>query len=209
MNTCNDDVIHTIIICCNVKTIKNISCINNRFMKICNNSILWLQKFQHDNLPIIMHKSSMALWVKEYTKILILLDITRNIIELATKPNALFANKYVRSSFDKNRMALLPPELSTKITEKMNNMGIKRYVRNIIHLELFTENKYTIGYTLYHKNEGCIINDSVECSTHDIKQLLFKIMYYLPYNNIFNLYSYSWFDIEPIKILKRKLLKYS
>lgn len=64
-----NDILYQILLNADVTTIKSLCMSNNYTFNQCQSTNFWINKFNHNDLPLIRHENTMSNWINNYTRI--------------------------------------------------------------------------------------------------------------------------------------------
>lgn len=168
----NEDVFFVILLHLNLDDLIHLYMTNKMIYKIVHHKHFWYEKFKLNDLPLLNHFITPIEWVDEYRKVQ---DIKKQIYILLQKP-------YLNMCLILNQNDDI-----TKILNVKNNINNK-----VLYIDVLNVNMIMLVYYV-KDDDGYTIESLNHLITYmQLNDILFKFIYYYPYNDIVNLQGQSY-----------------
>lgn len=177
------DNLFNIMIESDIETINNL-CVTNKNNNVCNNEYFWVEKFNHDNMPIIIYRNNFSTWIKEYIAVKEAKIKALEILQLYLENSTIAKDVIKLDIWELNSTEYLHFTLPTDIITNIHDGIYAGWLTTLnITVDLTEDGYYNIKY-VGSKNKSEIL------TYNEIKNILINLIY-LKYRAIIQMGIYS------------------
>lgn len=163
-----DDTMHEIMLNAPAEFIQSI-CISNKYYNNYCNDAFWIQKFNHDNLPIIKEPiMTLKKWVTLYNKSIKVQNNVNDILNTTPTQILIYVDSYNQKGYKHlYQIPFLPQEIFNNINHNTEPNLIMSFFQG--------DNQYKLSFVGFY--QGNILRSSVIINQDTLSDILFHFLF--------------------------------